>query len=59
MEITNFQLCLMILFNTTLCILLPRLLTLNWLSLFSEDIDANVSASQLDMIAVTTEYRDV
>ncbi|MEA5510288.1 hypothetical protein VB715_10990 [Crocosphaera sp. UHCC 0190] len=42
-EIGDFQLCLMLIGNAVLCLLLPRLLTMNWLTAFSGD---NVSTSK-------------
>ncbi|MEA5533800.1 hypothetical protein [Crocosphaera sp. XPORK-15E] len=52
-EISDLQLCLMLIFNAVLCLLLPRLLTMNWLAAFSSDDISTSSASQLDAVTVT------
>jgi hypothetical protein len=40
MEIDNFSLFLMILFNTLFCLFLPKIVTFNWNNLFSARLDS-------------------
>jgi hypothetical protein len=46
MEISNLQLWAMLFFNTAFCILVPRLLTTKWLTLFSVSEKSPVVVTQ-------------